>query len=91
MFEQYSDENPELDGANGGDFSTGAHIQSPRGLQGGLADPSRHGKERRTDPYSDEEGGAGGGGRDDVFMEDSPNSPSFTQRQDGGVRFYLHC
>lgn len=51
--------------------------RDPQGWQGG---PSRHGKGRRTVPYSDEEIGPDGG---DVYMGDSPNFAPRQQRYEG--------
>lgn len=46
--------------------------------QGGKAGPSRHGKGRRVEPFSDEETGAGGGDRD-VPMEEGSNHAQYQQ------------
>jgi hypothetical protein len=49
--------------------------------------PSRHGKQPRVEPYSDEETGAGGVDRGDVHMEENGQNHTQRQRQHRGVCF----
>lgn len=73
--------------ALGSSHNTTTTLDTPPGdLRSGITGSSRHGKQRRLEPYSDEETGADGGDRGDVPMEDNPNiTPQ--QQQYGGVCF----
>lgn len=68
---------------NGDNVFTETHTPLPRDHQNTGVRTSRSGKQRRVEPYSDEETGAGGG---DVPMAES-SSGAQHQRQHGEVRF----
>lgn len=67
------------DGNNGVDDPISPTTDVPRESQSEQTRPSRHGKQRRLDPFSDEEGGDGEGD-EDIAMDDHPS-----QQRYGGV------
>jgi hypothetical protein len=82
----YSDADEEVNPDGNDRDGTSIVVQNlpPRGPRSEEAGPSRLGKERRLEPFSDEEAGAGESGLGDVPMEEDMNHPQH-QRQHGEV------
>lgn len=83
-----SDSEDGSGGGSGGDVFAGARTPLQKNRRSGKAGPSRHGKERMLEPFSDEEFSAGMGDQSDVVMRGGSNNAQW-QRQHGGVRTFV--